>query len=350
MKKYLSLFSILIFPLFLAGCGTNSPLTTAPAGSSIWKSSDAGKTWEAKNKTAEKINLDAIDVLSLAVNPSDSQNILVGTAKDGILKSDDGGENWSLLNFQSQKVYGLAIDPIDGRMIYASGVWQNRGKLFKSLDSGQNWQEIYTSPSNGPLIISLTVDKINSNILYATTSDNQVLKSEDAGTSWKNIYQAQGPVLKVAVDNVNDNIIYFNVMGGSIFRSKNKGAAGEDISRAVSMAEGSGQGVDIIETDPQNANWVYAAGKIGILRSKDAGNTWEKISTLNDPQAFPVKALAVNPKNSTEIMYGAAQTVYKSLDGGANWITSQFQTARTINVLKYDPADPNVIYMGLRKI
>lgn len=354
MKKYLSVVILSLAAVLLSGCSLNSAGTTstpssAPAASSIYKSTDGGKTWEAKNKTGEKINLASVDVLSIAANPYDRDNILVGTAKDGILETTDGGENWSLFNFQSEKVYGLAFDNMDGRIIYASGVWQNRGKIFKSTDSGQNWQEIYTTPANGPLVISLALDRKNSNIIYVTTSDNQVIKSTDAGGTWKSIFQASSPVLKVAVDSANDNLLYLNLQGGSVFRSKNGGNTLEEISKAIFAVEKSSQSINLVETDPNNGNWVYVAGQIGILRSKDSGNTWEKINILSDSQNFPVKTLAINPFNSQELVYGASQATYKSTDGGINWATSQFQTSKTINVLKYSPASPGVIFLGLDK-
>lgn len=348
MKKYLSIAILLLSMVVSSGCsfGSSDSSGTSTAGS-IWKSGDGGKTWEVKNKTSEKINLSAVDVLSMAVNPYDAKNILVGTMKDGILATSDGGESWTLLNFQSEKVYGLDIDNMDGRIVYASGVWQKRGKIFKSSDSGNTWQEIYTAPSAGPLVISLTLDKKNSNIVYATTSDNQVMKSTDAGGSWKNIYQAPSPVLRVVIDSVNDNLIYFNLLTGGLFRSSDGGSSFTEISKNVFSVEKSSQGISIVETDPSNANIVYVAGAVGMLQSKDAGNSWQKIKLLSDSQAFPVKALAVNPRNPNEIIYGASQATYKSVDAGASWTTAQFDTAKAINILKYNPSESNVVYMGL---
>ncbi len=345
MKKLLSIIAMSFAIVILSGCSAvSNPSTT----SSVWKSTDGGKTWVAKNKIGQKANLSSSDVLSMAVNPYDTQNVLVGTDKDGIFYTEDGGENWSPLNFQSQKVYGLAIDATDGRIIYASGVWQNRGKIWRSSDSGLTWREIYTAPAAGPIIISLTLGK-NSNVIYATTSDDQVIKSTDAGQTWKNIYQSSSPVLDVAIDSLNDNLAYFILQGGGVLRSRNGGNTMEDISRNIASVAKS-QDASIVIADPKVGNVVYVAGSLGIARSTDGGNTWKKLELLSDAQNFPVKAVAISPANPSELVYGAAQTVYKSTDGGATWTTSQFDTSKTVNMLRYNPSNPNIIYMGLSGI
>ena len=157
MKKYISTTILLTVAALLSGC-SSTPKIAAPAKvpvSNIMKSIDGGKNWEAKDKTADKVNLASIDVISMVVNPYDGKNVFVGALKGGILKTEDGGENWSLLNFPAEKVYGLAIDSVDSRVVYASGVWNGRGKIFKSVNGGFEWNEIYTAPSDGPIVISL---------------------------------------------------------------------------------------------------------------------------------------------------------------------------------------------------
>lgn len=351
MKKYVSILAFLGVAIFLSGCSlvpASNPSSSATLAvvkpSSIMKSVDGGKNWEPKNKTSGKINLDSVDVLSMEINPNDSNNVLVGTLGSGIFKTEDGGENWNPLVFPAGKVYGLAIDPVDGRIVYASGVWQGRGKIFKTINGGTEWNEIYTEPSNGPLIISLTLDKRNPNILFAGTSDNQIIKSIDAGNAWKNIFVASSPVLKIAIDSVDSNLIYFNMPNNGILVSKNGGEKIEEIS-----SPDINKNVSFIETDPVKNKWIYAAGQIGLFRSKDAGASWESIRTLGDSKTSPVKAVTINPRNPTEIIYAAGQALYKSVDDGANWTTFQLETKKNASVLKYDANNPEVVYLGLRK-
>lgn len=352
MKKIINILTLVVLAVFVSGCslggsGTAKIKTTG----SIWKSTDGGKTWTVKNKTASKNNSGIADanILAVAINPYDSNNVLFGTKNNGIIRTSDGGETLETTKFVSEKVYGLAFDLSDGRIIYASGVWDKRGKIWKSTDGGENWTEIFTSASEGPLVISLNVDKKNSNIIYASTSDNQVLKSTDAGGSWKNIFQAPSPVLQVAIDGNNSNLLYFNVQQNGIYRSRDGGLGVENITQEISKVSKGSNSFNFLETDPNNSGWVYAAGAVGILRSKDNGATWEKINTLDDPQTFPVASVAIKKGNSSEIVYGAARAVYKSDNQGANWTPFQLADTKPVKVLKYSLTDPQLIYLGTSK-
>lgn len=311
---------------------------------------DGGEVWEAKvNSPENKVDLAGVDVLTVAINPASATTVFFGTLKNGILKTTDGGETIATTNFISEKVYGLEFDPKEGRTVYASGVWEGRGKIFKSLNLGDTWDEIYTAPSNGPLVVSLTIDRTNSEIVYVTTSDNQIIKSTDAGRTWKNIYTAQNPALKVVVDNFSGNSLYAVLQGGGVLRSRDGGQNWEEIANKIGEASGGNQDFGLAVQDPLRSGTVLVAGGAGLYRSRNFGDSWEKIKLLNDPMAFPVKSLAINPLNSNEIIYGAGQALYKSTDGGVNWATFQLASNKNTSVLKYATLDPKTIYLGLRK-
>jgi len=350
MKKYLFI-SLLPVILILSGCSLTGSSGTATTTGSFWKSMDGGKFWTVKNKMANNASVPEADILSLAVNPQDANNILFGTAQNGIYKTTDGGETWMAANFTSEKVYGLAMDPRDPQTIYASGVWQKRGKIFKSADQGTVWEEIYTSVSNGTLIISMAMSPKNPDVLYVATSDKQVLQTSDGGHSWKSLFLATSPVVKIALDYQDENLFYFNTLNGDIFKSQDGGKTITEISqKSLSSWNMGGGGIRFMETDPSNRNWVYAGGKIGIILSKNSGETWEKINVLNNSENFPVSALTINPANSQEFIYGSAQASFKTADGGKTWTTAQFNTGKTINLIRYDKQNPQNVFIGLSKI
>jgi photosystem II stability/assembly factor-like uncharacterized protein len=355
MRKTLVLCLIVLLSLAFSACSltpqnTGTSVQTYVISKSIWKSTDNGKKWEAKDKAENKGTTSDVDALSMAINPYNSQNIYAGLMSGGLMKTDNGGDSWKFIPiFVSGKVYGLALDPADSKIVYASGVFNGRGKIFKSPDQGETWKEIYASAANGPLVISLAVDKRDSRVIYASTSDNEAIKSEDAGETWKNIFRADGPILKFSIDSSNSNIVYFLVDGGHVFRSRNAGEAFEDISAKVSGNFLGGNGFSLLETDPSNSNWVYLAGEGGILLSRDAGERWNQILALNDPKNFPITAFAINPKDSLNMEYGAGQAAYRTDDGGKTWSTSEFDTKRSISFIKYDPQNIQNIYLGFKK-
>ena len=357
MKKILVVSAVIISGLALAGCGTapnnktQGGISTFTLSQSLWRSDDGGLTWAAKNKGEGKSNANNVDILSFAVDPTNGNHVYAGLRSGGILETTNAGDTWKFINFQSTKVYGLAVDATGGTL-YASGVWQGTGKMFKTMDDGTTWKEIYTSSSAGPLVISLMIDKHNSNILYATTSDNQVIKSSDGGSSWRNAYQTNSPVLKVAIDAGNSSLVYFITQSGLLYQSKDAGATFQDMTDQISKTvKGSyaGRNFDVLATDPTRAGQVYLAGAGGIVLSQDSGATWKKIAALNDTQSFPIKALAIDPNNSSNLIYGSNQATYRSTDGGITWTTSQFEGKLNVNALAYNPQNPSVIYAGFTK-
>ncbi len=356
MKKIVILFLFGITTVILNGCSlpavnkTNSSQVNFLFSKNIWKSVDGGKTWQAKNKGIGKANITNIDVLSMVINPYDSQNIFVGLRQGGIMETVNGGDDWKFVNFHSSKVYGLVLSPDDPKIIYASGVFQGRGKIFKSVDKGETWKEIYTSPSSGPLIISLTIDHQNAKIIYATNSINEIFKSTDGGNSWKNIYSASAPVIKMALDAKNSNLIYCITNSGLIYRSQNGGNNFISLNKKINQTlSGVNYQFNDLKTSKVNSQWVYLAGEGGIIQSRDAGEHWKKINTLNNSEKFPVNALAINPKKSNNLIYGASQAVYQSINSGLTWVTFQFDTKMLVRTLVYDPSNSKVIYLGFTK-
>ncbi|MFA6047863.1 MAG: hypothetical protein WCV59_03615 [Parcubacteria group bacterium] len=353
-KKYFITLSVLIVTVVLSGCSlmpttntasTEQKITVSP---SVWKSTDGGRTWTVKNIASAKPTSIDWDVLRIVVNPTDSNNIFVGLKSGGMMVSVDGGERWKPTIFVSEKVYGLELAP-DGRTIYASAVYNGRGKIFKSVDKGENWEEVYTAANDGPLVVAMKLDKNDPQTVYAATSDNLLLKSRDGGGSWKNIFKAEAPIIQIEIDKNDSNLLYILDDGGNVARSKNGGEAFEKITPENSNTMfGSSSGISAIRVGI-GAKEIYAAGNNGIAKSGDTGNSWEKINTLNDPESTPVTALAINPQDSKKIVYGSAQAAYESVDSGSSWTAFQFEVSKGITALEYDPQNPDVVWAGFKK-
>jgi len=46
------------------------------------------------------------------------------------------------------------------------------------------------------------------------------------------------------------------------------------------------------------------------------------------------------------LVYAAGQTVYKSEDGGSNWSTYQFEVGKPFSFIRYNPSEPNIMYLA----
>lgn len=347
MRRIITIIFLIISSIILTGCTMGSNEGTG-SGGAILKSSDGGKTWEAKDKIDDQKSIAATNVLSIAVDPYDNQKIYLGTEKDGLLVSRNGGENWIKTNFVSGRIYGLVIDFNNSQNLVVSGVWNGRAKIFKSANAGTDWKEIYSEPANGPVISSLTMSKFNSLILYAGTSEGMIFKSTDGGTTWKNLYKAGGPVVDISFDSNSDNVVYFGIFGKGVLRSKDRGESFENISSKISKSEFASQ-LFSIAVDPSKSGTLYVGLGGGIAKSENFGDDWKGLNLLESSKKFPIKGVAINPRNSEEIIYVSAQAVYRSENGGAHWSTYQMNIGKSAEVMIYDPVDSNIVYIGFRK-
>lgn len=338
--------------LFLSACS----LGTGNDGG-MYRSDDGGKSFAPKNKAENNKTINAVDVLSLAVNPQNSQEVYIGTKASGLFKTEDAGELWKQLKVSEAtptKIYSLILDRSNPKTIYATTVLGSRGKIMKSEDGGETWKETYTEPADGSLVLSLAVDPQNSQNIFAGTDQGQVIFSEDGGETWRSAFwtKEKKAVYKIAFDNIDSNTAYFVIFQSGVLRTVDKGKNFEELKQKENIIGHYEVGQSLqnpvsIKTDPLKSGWVYIGTADGLLRSKDKGDKWEIIKTLNKTEDFDMRSIDINPTNSDELICTAAQTFYKSNDGGVNWFAIQSDSNRTLEIVQYDPQNPEVIFVGL---
>ena len=352
--------------LFLSGCSVQLPFSVGGgAGGSFWKSIDAGNTFEPKVTIDEEKKIASADVLSLAFHPTNSEIIYIGTLGSGLFKTIDAAETWTPMVFPPVKNYGLAIDPQNGDRLYASGVYENVSKVYRTDDAGENWKEIYTEPGPGTVITALELHPNAPQVLYASTSAGVVIRSQDGGETWTNIVAAKGPVTEILLERGSMNTVTLLVFNMGTMTSTNGGETWEDFAAQTYVAPQTDtragsvvgnttgvqkpQNITTLAADPGRAGVIYAGAKNGLYRSTDYGRNWQPIDVIESAKKFPTRAIAINPTNSNEIIFAAGRAFYKSIDGGVNWATTELQIDRGVSVLRYDPFHPETIYFGLRK-
>ena len=79
------------------------------------------------------------------------------------------------------------VDRNLGQVIYAAVVEDSVSKVFRSLDSGRTFSEIYTEVQNQDQIGFVRVDPVNTNNIFVAIEKGALLKSIDGGNTWKKI-------------------------------------------------------------------------------------------------------------------------------------------------------------------
>jgi photosystem II stability/assembly factor-like uncharacterized protein len=349
MIKTIKITGLVLAVFSLAGCS----LISGGNDGGVNRSDDGAATFYPKTKAEQNKAISATDVLSLVSNPQNGEEVYIGTASSGIFKTSDAGETWKQLKVSEltpTKVYSMAVSSSDPKVILAGVLIGKRAKIIKSEDGGETWKDIYTEPSTGSLVLSLALDPENSKNVYAGTDKGQIFFSEDGGETWRSLYWAKGPVYRIAIDNLNPNVAYFVIFQNGLLRTLDGGKNFEELNKKESFISTNELGSPTaIMIDPYRNGWLYVGSPVGLLRSKDRGENWESVKTLIKPQEQTIRSIAINPANSDEIIFSVSQALYKSIDGGANWKTVQFDVSRTLEVIAYNRQKPATIYVGMNK-
>lgn len=172
--------------------GKNQFLIIPPHG--LFRSRDGGRNWQPirGGLPTDQAFDQAAYVLTVAVDPSDSQIVYAGTGSiighgNGVFKSTDGGMTWSPSNrgMIDYRISALTIDPTNSSIIYAGA---ENGELFKSTDAGASWNDMSDQDLmdlfSTPTIVDIFVDPADPKTVYVLAEKAGVLISYDSGSSW----------------------------------------------------------------------------------------------------------------------------------------------------------------------
>lgn len=145
--------------------------------SKIQKSIDGGKTWSLLASQPESI-------FSLVADKVDAQTVYANTKK-GIWMSKDGGETWTILSedLASSAVLTLVQNPQDANQMLS---FSDTLGLASSNDAGKTWISVSGAPN--AIFYFMTYSSSNSKLVYAIDENNKIYKSEDSGINWQKIY------------------------------------------------------------------------------------------------------------------------------------------------------------------
>jgi photosystem II stability/assembly factor-like uncharacterized protein len=236
-------------------------------------------------------------------------------------------------------VSGLAIDPVDSRILYADG-WDT---VFKSTNGGVSWKDTTDDrgwQEGGPIAI----DPTHPGTVYVG-SDRGVAKTVDGGRHWRKVNTGlfdRAP-LPPAIDPPNGSAIgsltidaqhpatVYAATGRGLFRTRNGGARWREIASPLPRHQmcghcsvwGDGYAMSFA-IDPNHAQTIYAAWArysrapkpSELFVSRDGGDSWRRIATTTP---ISISALALTASGALLATDQSQIGVFRSSDGGATW-------------------------------
>lgn len=265
-----------------------------------------------------------------------------------IYKTVDRGQTWQDAKVDLHEVNVLAIHPKNPNLILIG----SRDGIYKSEDVGKT----LTKLDNTRRIISIEYQISDPTIIYAA-SDSKVVKSTDAGKSWKDITGDLKDIHRVRVSRSHPNILYTSTFNG-VFRSDNGGSSWRETSGDLKA-----KNIQIVEIHPQNPDiafighsslWSsvrsedrYRTGLLahqGIFRTADGGKTW--VRSDNGIKEYGFEEVATHPAKPYEawVLSPASRGGYKTEDGGHNFTQTQTPTFHYPMRVKYSLQNPQKVF------
>jgi photosystem II stability/assembly factor-like uncharacterized protein len=348
------------------GGGEKTVRGNVSSGYGMWKTEDAGKTWQPAGLEKSR------HIPRIAVHPKDYNtvyaavlgNIYKPTQERGVYKSTDGGKTWEKKLFANENAgaVDLIMDPNNPRILYAS-TWNVRrtpyslssggdgSALWKSTDSGETWKEISKNkgfPTDTLGIIGVTVSPVNSERVWAIVENKEkggVYRSEDGGETWKqinddrNLRQRAWYYTRIYADSKDEDVVY--VLNVRYHKSTDGGKTYE----TYNAPHGDHHDLWIA---PENPDRMIIGDDGGAQVTYDGGETWStyhnqptsQFYRVTTDNAFPYRIYAAQQDNSTVRI--AHRTEGWSIDEG-DWESTAGGESAHIAV---DPENPEIVYGG----
>lgn len=318
------------------------------AGNGLYKSTDAGATW---NRLTSDLPANPGDVGRIQMDQCQAfPNVVYaalyghGPGLVGLYKSTDFGDSWirmpnapSYAGGQAWYDNCIAVCPSNPNVVFVGGF-----STFRSLDGGETWADNTRSYGGGqvhPDHHSLTFNPSDPRMLYLST-DGGIFRTRDLGDSWESVSNGLGTVQFQSVDvhPTDEKIAY----GGTQDNGTNKYSGSSEWTN-VFLGDGG-----VTRVNWKNPDVVYTEYvNLTILKSHDAGKNWEGATDGIDPREGKLFYAPFNlDPSDPDTLVAGAQRVYRSTNAAAAWSPISPVLGSRVSAVTVAPNLGSVIYAG----
>lgn len=319
-------------------------------------------------------------IAALDILPSDPTRIWVGAATGGVWRSDNGGISFEPV-FDDQRMLGvgaIAIDPSAPDVVWVgAGEGNPRNSagvgngLYVTRDGGDTWARVGLEDSER--IHRIIVHPTRSEIVWVGVlgpawSDGQergVYKTTDGGQTWRRVLYVdeRTGASDLVIDPSNPMKLYAGMWsfrrqpwtftsggpGSGLYVSHDGGETWDRATEPDGMPAGElGRiGLAVAASQPRTVYALVEARRSALLRSDDAGATWQTVnddpSVANRP--FYYADIYVDPANELRI-YNLTSRVLISEDGGRSFEGMPNDVHSDFHAMWIDPSDSRHLWVG----
>ncbi len=322
-------------------------MTSGGPGSGLYMSRDGGDSWQqlgppasadAKpglglgdkgEKLGEGLPAGPYGKVCVAVAPSDSNRVyaMIEAEKGGLYRSDNGGKSWSLASGDHairRRPWYFSTLTVDASN--ADVVWAPQVPMLKSIDGGKTFAAVKGTHHGDHH--DCWIDPKNPRRLIVC-NDGGVDVSTDGGKSW------YAPPLPIAqfYHIACDNSVPYRVMGCMQDQGSASGPSNSLSNPGIVLGDWHGVGggeAGFAVPDPSDPNIVYAGEYSGIITRYD-----HRLRQSRHVGPYPISnsgfgaqdlkyrfqwtAPILVSAHDPQVLYHAANVLFRSRDGGQSW-------------------------------
>lgn len=380
----------------------------------LFRTEDEGQTWTSVWEKQSSFGIGDFalskDGQTIYLGTGEANNQRTGYAGTGIFKSTDAGKTWNFIGLpESHHIGRIVIDPRDEKTVWAAAMGhvysQNpeRG-LYKSTDAGKTWNlvlqrddwtgciDVQLSPSNGKVALAAMYERDRRawNFLESGPGSG-VHRTEDGGKTWKLItslpYGERCGRVGLAWAKSNDKVVYAMVENPG----RNEDWALEDerapsgrltlrrfsllneemfveiepeILKQFWTANGSGdKKIEDIVKDVKDKKMTFADVRALIekknpnafdpgqnddeaYKSVDGGKTFTRLRKFGSVGGYYFNRAFVNPRNENDV-WMCGLPMIRSEDGGTTWKGATSNDVHVDNhAVYFDPRSQGTMWVG----
>lgn len=314
----------------------------------VWKTNNSGITWKPVFDDQSSYSIGTV-----SIDPNNTDVVWVGTGEnvsgrhvgwgDGIYKSLDAGKTWERKGLnKSEHIGKILIDPRNSDVVFVAAegpLWASGGQrgLYKTTDGGKSWQLVLQIDENTG-VTDIEFDPSNPDVLYAAAYQRRrhtwsllsggpqsgIYKSVDNGVTWKKLSTGlpKSDIGKIglAVTPANPQLVYATIESNDknkgFYRSTNKGESWEKRNKYISGGTGPHYYQEI-EASPQHPDLVYQMD-VFLHVTRDGGKKFDYLGTGREKHSDN-HAMWIDPGNGKHLLAGTDAGLYETFDEGTTW-------------------------------
>jgi photosystem II stability/assembly factor-like uncharacterized protein len=339
-----------------AGTGESNIFRSSQAGCGVYKSTNAGKTWQHMGLA------DTYTIARIVIHPKNPDIVYVAASghewtfnnERGIYQTADGGKTWQNILFVNERsgAIDLVMDPNDNETLYAA-TWQRirlkwndprnsadytGSGIQKSTDGGKTWKQINAGLPEARYRgrIGIDIARSNPKVLYAFV-DNYEKAASDSGLSTSDNYGRPSSGA---------------IKGATVYRTDDRGETWKQVSGMVDstrkymerLSATYGWVFGQVRVDPNDENTVYTMG-LGLNVSTDGGKSFKPLRGMHSDH----HGLWIDPNNSDYMVNVNDGGAVVSYDRGKNWrsFADKIHSTQFFNIA-YDMSTPFKVYGSIQ--